>query len=188
MELITYLIIFILIVFFIQKKHLSRIEDKTAYNFSFKELVGGDMIRLKQFKGKVLLIVNTASECGFTPQYEGIETLYNKYKHKGFVVIGIPSNDFGGQEPGSKKEIADFCKINYGVTFPMTSKEIVSGNKAHPFYIWAKKILGFGTSPKWNFHKYLVDRHGNLVDYFNSTTFPDSKRLTNAIERALAEQ
>lgn len=188
MESITYLIIFILILLFIQQKYQPPIEGKTAYNFSFKELMGGDTIRLKKFKGKVLLIVNTASECGFTPQYEGLEALYNKYKHKGFVVIGIPSNDFGDQEPGSKKEIADFCKINYGVTFPMASKEIVSGSKAHPFYIWAKKILGFGTAPKWNFHKYLVDRHGNLVDYFNSTTSPDSKRLINAIERALAEQ
>ena len=162
--------------------------DKTAYDFSFKTLMGEEPMPLSDFKGKVLLVVNTASRCGFTSQYEGLEKLYNHYKEKGLVIIGVPSNDFGGQEPGSNKEIANFCKLNYGVTFPMASKEVVSGKDAHLFYVWAKKVLGFGTAPKWNFHKYLIGRKGQLVDYFNSTTAPDNERITNAIENALAEQ
>ena len=160
-------------------------KHKTAYNFSFKALLDGKPTSIEQFKGKVLLIVNTASQCGFTKQYEGLENLYNKYKDRGLVVMGIPSNDFGGQEPGNSEDIASFCKLNYEVSFPMMSKEIVSGSNAHPFYKWAKTELGFGTSPKWNFHKYLVNRNGNLIDYFNSTTSPDSSHLVKAIENAL---
>jgi glutathione peroxidase len=133
------------------------------------------------------LIVNTASKCGFTGQYEGLEKLYTTYKDKGLVVIGVPSNDFGAQEPGTSEEIAKFCKLNYGVSFPMTSKEIVSGDEAHSFYKYASEALGFGTAPKWNFHKYLVNRKGVLVDYFNSTTSPDSASIKTAIESALSE-
>lgn len=158
---------------------------KSAYEFSFKTLMGEEPMPLEQFKGKALLIVNTASRCGFTSQYEGLEKLYTTYEEKGLVVIGVPSNDFGEQEPGSSQEIANFCKLNYGVTFPMTSKEVVSGDTAHPFYQWAKKQLGFGTAPKWNFHKYLINRKGELVDYFNSTTSPESDRIKKAIEKAL---
>lgn len=165
-----------------------KIEEKTAYDFTFHKLREKGDLPLKQFEGKVLLIVNTASHCGFTPQYDGLEKLYNAYKDKGLVIIGVPSNDFGGQEPGSNEEIANFCKINYGVTFPMAEKEIVSGDNAHPFYVWAKKNLGFGTAPKWNFHKYLVNRHGKLIDYFNSTTAPDSDRIKEAVEKALEEK
>ncbi|MDE1901784.1 MAG: glutathione peroxidase [Alphaproteobacteria bacterium] len=163
-------------------------EDKTAYDFTFQKLRENAPLPLSDFEGKVLLIVNTASQCGFTPQYDGLEKLYNTYKDRGLVVIGVPSNDFGGQEPGTSDEIAHFCKINYGVTFPMTKKEVVSGAHAHPFYIWAKQTLGFGTAPKWNFHKYLIDRHGKLIDYFNSTTSPESDRVKKAIEKALAEK
>lgn len=166
----------------------AKMKDKTAYDFSFQKLHGNEKLPLKQFEGKVLLIVNTASKCGFTPQYDGLEKLYNAYKDQGLVVIGIPSNDFGGQEPGTNQDIANFCGINYGVTFPMADKEAVSGNNAHPFYIWAKKTLGFWTAPKWNFHKYLVDRHGKMIDYFHSTTSPDSNRIKRAIQKALAEK
>lgn len=165
-----------------------KMADKTAYDFSFKTLMGDEPLDLKQFTGKVLIIVNTASKCGFTSQYEGLEKLYATYKHRGLVVIGVPSNDFGKQEPGSNQDIAQFCKINYGVTFPVTAKEVVSGEGMHPFYAWAKKILGFGTAPKWNFHKYLIDRQGKLVDYFHSTTSPENHRLIKAIEKALGEQ
>ena len=161
--------------------------NQNLYDFSFKALVGGKPMPLSNYKGKVLLIVNTASQCGFTPQYEGLEKLYAAYKDKGLVIIGVPSNDFGTQEPGSSEEIAHFCKLNYGVSFPMASKEIVSGDDAHPFYKYAKKKLGFGTAPKWNFHKYLVNRKGVLIDYFNSTTSPDSSRVKSAIESALSE-
>jgi glutathione peroxidase len=160
---------------------------QTAYAFSFNYLMENKPLALSEFKGMVILVVNTASQCGFTPQYEGLETLYMNYKDEGFVIIGVPSNDFGGQEPGNSQEIANFCKINYGVTFPMASKEVVSGDSAHPFYIWAKQTLGFGTSPKWNFHKYLINRKGELIDYFNSTTSPESSRFKEAIEKALKE-
>lgn len=161
---------------------------KNAYAFSFKTLIGEKPMPLEQFKGNVVLIVNTASQCGFTGQYEGLEKLYTTHKEKGLVIIGVPSNDFGQQEPGNAEEIASFCKLNYGVSFPMASKEVVAGDAAHPFYLWAKKSLGFGTAPKWNFHKYLLNRQGELVDYFNSTTSPDSDRIKKAIEKALAEQ
>lgn len=161
---------------------------KTAYDFAFKTLRGEAPMPLAQFKGKVLLIVNTASQCGFTKQYEGLEKLYQEQQGKGLVVIGVPSNDFGGQEPGSSEEIANFCKLNYGVSFPMTSKQVVSGDGAHPFYQWARTELGFGTAPKWNFHKYLVNRQGKLVDHFNSTTSPDSEGLRKAIDAAIEEK
>lgn len=173
---------------FVQPPAVAKDSDKNAYDFSFKTLMGEEPMPLKQFEGKVILIVNTASNCGFTGQYKGLEQLYNTYKDKGLVVIGVPSNDFGKQEPGSNNEIANFCKVNYGVSFPMTSKEVVSGDGAHPFYAWAKDSLGFGTAPKWNFHKYLINRQGKLIDYFNSTTSPDSDRVKEAIEKALAEK
>ena len=160
----------------------------SAYDFSFKTLEGEEPLPLSTFRGKVVLIVNTASQCGFTPQYDALEKLYQRYQNKGFIILGVPSNDFGGQEPGNGQQIAEFCKANYGVTFPMASKENVSGNQAHPFYRWAKKQLGFGTAPKWNFHKYLIDRQGHLADYFNSPTKPDASGLTKAIEKALGGQ
>jgi glutathione peroxidase len=160
----------------------------SAYDYGFKTLIGEEPLPLSQFKGKVVLIVNTASQCGFTRQYSGLQKLYDDYKDKGLVILGVPSNDFGGQEPGSSSEIATFCKLNYGVTFPMASKQVVSGDAAHPFYLWAREMLGFGTAPKWNFHKYLVGRDGTLIDYFNSTTAPDSESLVKAVEAALAQK
>ncbi len=162
-------------------------QPESAYDFSFKTLVGGKPLPLSQFKGNVLLIVNTASKCGFTKQYEGLEQLYQHYHASGLVILGVPSNDFGSQEPGTDTEIAEFCRLNYGVSFPMAAKEVVSGQKAHPFYAWAKKTLGFGTAPKWNFHKYLIDRNGKLVDYFNSTTSPNAGRVHEAIETLLKQ-
>lgn len=160
----------------------------SAYDYSFTTLIGEKPLPLSQFKGKVVLVVNTASQCGFTKQYDGLQKLYDTYKERGLVILGVPSNDFGSQEPGSSEEIASFCKKNFGVTFPMASKQVVSGDEAHPFYQWARKTLGFGTAPKWNFHKYLIGRDGRLVDYFNSTTAPDAERLTQAIEQALDAQ
>jgi glutathione peroxidase len=157
----------------------------TAYDYSFKTLVGNKPLPLDTFKGKILLLVNTASKCGFTPQYALLEKLYQRYKESGLVILGVPSNDFGGQEPGSEHEVADFCQLNYGVSFPMTTKELVSGKAAHPFYLWAKNNLGFGSSPKWNFHKYLINRQGQLVDFFLPTTAPDAVRLTKAIDALL---
>jgi glutathione peroxidase len=160
------------------------INADSVYEFSFSA-ISGEQFPLKQFQGKVLLIVNTASKCGFTNQYEGLQKLYEKYEEQGLVIIGVPSNDFGGQEPGSNSEIQNFCQINFGVSFPIVSKEIVSGDKAHPFYKWAYQKLGFGSAPKWNFHKYLIDRNGQLVTYFNSPTAPESSKIVNAIEKLL---
>lgn len=162
--------------------------NQTAYQFKFDSLRSDKPIALNDYKGQVILIVNTASKCGFTGQYKGLETLYQKNKDKGFVIIGVPSNDFGAQEPGTSEEIAKFCEINYGVTFPMTSKYNVKGNSAHPFYTWARNELGFGTAPKWNFHKYLINRKGQLVHYFHSTTGPDNKRLIQSIDDLLKEK
>jgi glutathione peroxidase len=159
-----------------------------AYHYSFHTLVGDNPLPLTSFKGKVLLVVNTASHCGFTKQYAGLEKLYQHYKDRGLVIIGVPSNDFGQQEPGNSQEIAHFCQLNYGVTFPMTAKEVVSGADAHPFYLWAKKKLGFGSGPKWNFHKYLINRKGELITYYYSTTAPDASRLVSAVEKALDER
>ena len=159
-----------------------------AYDYSFHTLRGHEPLPLSSFQGKVLMVVNTASKCGFTPQYARLEKLYEKYKDRGLVIVGVPSNDFGSQEPGTEQEIANFCQVNYGVTFPMAAKEVVSGKDAHPFYLWARKQLGFGTAPKWNFHKYLINRKGELIDYFYSTTSPEAGRLVKVVEQALDEK
>lgn len=159
----------------------------TAYDFVFKTLSDEQPMPLAAYRGQVLLIVNTASRCGFTDQYAGLEKLYQLYQAQGLVIIGVPSNDFGGQEPGSNAEIATFCKLNYGVTFPLAAKEVVTGAQAHPFYRWAKDTLGFAAAPKWNFHKYLINRRGQLVDYFHSTTSPDAAKIKRAIKAALQE-
>ena len=141
---------------------------------------------LCQYQGKVILVVNTASFCGFTSQYEGLEKIYAKYKDKGFVVLGFPSNDFGQQEPGSNKEIADFCKNTYDVKFPMFSKSSVTGANANPLF--KMLIAKTGTTPKWNFYKYLIDRNGNVVESYGSMTKPTSNSITNEIEKLLGEK
>lgn len=156
-----------------------------AYDYSFYTLIGHKPLPLATYLGKVLLIVNVASKCGFTPQYKSLEELYKKYKERGFEILGVPSNDFGNQEPGNAEEIANFCQVNYGISFPMAAKEVVSGKNAHPFYLWAKQQLGFGTAPKWNFHKYLINRNGELIDYYYSTTSPLAPRFVKALEKAL---
>ncbi len=141
---------------------------------------------LCQYQGKVLLVVNTASYCGFTGQYDGLEKLYAKYKDRGLVVLGFPSNDFGDQEPGSNKEIADFCRLTYGVQFPMLAKTDIAAPKTNAFY--KKLIAATDTRPKWNFHKYLIDRSGARVESFNTLVSPESSMLVSAIEKRLAEK
>jgi len=139
---------------------------------------------LCQYEGKVLLVVNTASECGYTPQYQGLEALYRRYRDKGLVVLGFPANDFGAQEPGSNGEIAKFCELNYGVSFPMFAKSGVSASNANPFYAsLAKKT---GERPTWNFHKYLIDRSGDSVLSFGSAVEPSDRKLVGEIERMLS--
>lgn len=137
---------------------------------------------LCDYAGKVLLVVNTASECGYTPQYQGLEALYRKYRARGLVVLGFPMNDFGGQEPGSNKEIAAFCVSQYAIGFPMFAK---SGLKQNPFY--AGLVRAAGSAPRWNFHKYLVDRAGKRVQSFDTRTDPADPKLVGAIEKLLAE-
>lgn len=155
-----------------------------AYDLAFTS-ISGEPLPLSKFKGKPVLIVNTASRCGLTPQYAGLEALEKKYGPKGLIVLGVPSNDFGGQEPGTEAEIKTFCDTKYGVTFPMTRKEKVVGSEAHPFYKWAKETLGETNIPKWNFHKYLVGADGSLVAAFGSRTEPNAPELTSAIEARL---
>ena len=140
-------------------------------------------VSLCQFSGKVLLIVNTASECGYTPQYDGLEKLYRRYREKGFVVLGFPSNDFGGQEPGSNKEIAQFCQVNYGITFPVFAKTAVVGKNVNPLF--RELAAKTGQPPRWNFHKYLIDRTGQPVAAFESAVEPEDPRITAQIEKLL---
>ncbi|MCC7252544.1 glutathione peroxidase [Hyphomicrobium sp.] len=159
---------------------------KTAWDFSFTSIDGKPM-PLSDFRGQVLLVVNTASFCGFTKQYEALQALNATYEAQGFAVIGVPSHDFGGQEPKAAGEIKEFCEGMFGVTFPLTDKNVVSGDGAHPFYKWAREELGWFNAPKWNFHKYLVGRDGKLVTSFFSQTVPDAERLVRAVETELAK-
>jgi len=138
---------------------------------------------LCSFQGKVLLVVNTASQCGYTPQYAGLEALYRRYREKGLVVLGFPANDFGAQEPGSNREIASFCEVNYGVSFPVFAKSGVAAGNANPFY--AALAAKTGERPQWNFHKYLVSRSADQVLSFRSAITPEDRGLTEAIERML---
>lgn len=157
---------------------------QSIYDFKVESLDGGT-IDFSTFKGKKILIVNTASKCGYTPQYEGLEKLYNQYKDK-LVIVGFPANNFLRQEPGSNEDIQTFCQKNYGVTFPMAAKISVKGNNKHPIYIWLteKKYNQFSNSSvKWNFQKYLIDEKGNLVHVFSSGVTPESEEIKLAIEK-----
>lgn len=155
-------------------------------NHTFQQLQDKSPQPLCQYQGKVVLVVNTASYCGFTRQYDGLEKLYANLKPKGLVIVGFPSNNFGNQEPGTEKEIADFCRLTYGVQFPMMAKTDVTGAAAHPFFQELAKATG--DRPQWNFHKYLIDRSGRKVTSFSSRVEPSSPELTAAINRLLAEQ
>jgi glutathione peroxidase len=155
-----------------------------AYDFTFNGL-GGGKLPLKDFKGKAILVVNTASECGFTPQYDDLEKLWQANKDKGLVVLGVPCNQFGAQEPGSEAEIGAFCRKNYGVTFPLTAKYDVKGKDAHPFYQWASKEAGASGQPKWNFHKFLIARDGSFTSWFSSETKPQGTNIRKALEKIL---
>lgn len=159
--------------------------EKSLHDFTLQGIDGRPM-PLAQFKGKVVLLVNTASECSYTVQYEGLEELWQANKDKGLVVVGVPANDFGAQEPGSAGEIASFCKLNYGVTFPLTEKLVVKGDGAHPLYKWAVEMAGAAGRPKWNFHKYLFGRDGQFIDWISSPAKPMGPRLTAAVKKALA--
>ena len=158
----------------------------TAYAFSFPALAGGDDIRLAQYTGHPLLVVNTASLCGYTPQYAGLQALWAEFHDRGLAIIGVPSNDFGSQEPGGASEIAETAQHQYAVTFPMAGKATVTGPTAHPFYRWATQARPKDV-PRWNFHTYLIGRDGMIADVFASAVEPTDTRVKTAIARALAD-
>jgi glutathione peroxidase len=153
----------------------------SAFDFEFASLRGTPM-PLKDFAGKPLIIVNTASKCGFTPQYAGLEAQWQKRKESGLVIIGVPCNQFGGQEPGSADDITSFCQVNYGVDFPMTEKVDVKGASAHPLFRWLAAQGGYWSRPRWNFYKYLIGPDGQLKSWFSSFTSPKSAKFDQAVD------
>jgi glutathione peroxidase len=157
----------------------------TAYGFSFPALAGGE-IRLADFAQRPIMVVNTASLCGYTPQYAGLQELWTEFRDRGLTVIGVPSNDFGSQEPGGVAEIANTAQVHYGVSFPMAAKVVVKGANAHPFYKWAAAARPRDV-PRWNFHKYLVGRDGYLADAFPESVEPTDTRIKTAVARILSE-
>jgi glutathione peroxidase len=157
--------------------------DQLASEFSFNG-VERNSINLADYKDKVILVVNVASRCGFTNQYKDLQTLWNDYKDSDLVVIGVPSNNFK-QEPGSNKEIKDFCETTFGIDFPITEKLNVIGSNAHPFFIWAKENYGLGAVPKWNFHKIIIGKDGKVAETFSSITKPSSKKFLAVIKKEI---
>lgn len=164
-------------------------KEKHMYEFTMKNIDGQD-VKLDTYKGKVTLIVNVASKCGLTPQYEGLQALYNKYKDSGFVVLGFPANNFLGQEPGTEKEIKEFCTLKYNVTFPMFSKISVKGTDQHPFYTFLtnkQSNPGFDGDIGWNFEKFLTDKNGKIIARFSPKTTPDDPKIAETIETELSK-
>ena len=157
--------------------------EKLAYEFSFKS-IDGDKINLQNYKDNVIIVVNVASRCGFTNQYEDLQNLWSKYKDKNLVVVGVPTNNFK-QEPGSNKDIKDFCETNFNISFPMTEKMDVIGKNPHPFFTWARDNHGRSAIPKWNFHKIIIGKDGKIIDTFASITKPTSNKFISSIEKAL---
>ena len=158
--------------------------EKLAYDFMFKDL-DGSALNLSEYKGKIIVVVNVASQCGFTNQYEDMQNIWEKYKSKGVVILGVPSNDFGKQEPGSNNDIKNFCEAKFGISFPMTEKVSVKGSGAHPFYIWAQENHGKTAIPKWNFHKIIIGKNGKIAETFSSITNPSSKKFISALEKLI---
>ena len=176
--------IFLLVVMIsLFSKSVSSNYTSLAYEFMFKDLDGSNL-KLSDFKEKVIVIVNVASQCGFTNQYEDMQNIWEKYQSKGLVVIGVPSNDFN-QERSTNKEIKNFCEAKFGITFPMTEKVSVKGSNAHPFYLWAKENHGNSAVPKWNFHKIIINKSGKISDTFSSMTNPSSKKFIKVIEKLI---
>ena len=164
-------------------KNVSANYTELAYDFEFKS-IDGKIIKLNDFKDKVIVVVNVASRCGFTNQYDDLQKLWTSYQDKGLVVLGIPTNNFN-QEPGTNSDIKDFCEINFNINFPMSEKTNVVGSGSHPFFKWAKENHGNAAVPKWNFHKIIIGKDGKVADTFVSITKPSSKRFINSIERLI---
>ena len=179
--MIKTLLILTLSMFTFNNKVLAEYE-KTFFDLNIKN-IDGEIINLSEYNNKVILLVNVASKCGFTKQYTHLQKLWETYKDKGLIVLGVPSNQFGGQEPGTNKEIKSFCEINFNITFPLTEKVDVKGDKANAIYKWAYKNYGKSTVPKWNFHKILINKEGKIQDTFSSFTEPNSKKITKVNAR-----
>ena len=158
--------------------------EKIFFDFDIKD-INEKKLDLSTYKNKTVLLVNVASNCGFTKQYSELQELYEQYKDKGLIVLGVPSNQFGGQEPGSNNQIKDFCETNFNITFPMTGKFDVKGKNAHPIYMWANENHGKSSIPKWNFHKILINKEGKVEETYASFTKPMSKKLIKKIEEIL---
>ena len=178
------IIIYILIIMFSFLNKTMSDNSKTFFDFKINT-INGEELDLSKFYGKTILLVNVASKCGFTKQYDDLQKLYEDFQDNGLVVIGVPTNQFGGQEPGTESDIKNFCETNFNITFPMTSKYEVKGDNAHPIYIWAKDTYGKSTVPKWNFHKILINKNGKVEDTFASFTGPISKKIINKLNQIL---
>ena len=179
MKKIFYIIIMIFGLFSSSKASYNTL----AYEYSFTN-INGNKINLADYNDKIIVVVNVASRCGFTPQYDGLQKLWTSYKDKDLIIIGVPTNNFN-QEPGNNKEIKEFCETNFGINFPMSEKISVLGNNAHPFFKWAKENHGKSAIPKWNFHKIIIDKEGKIVKTFSSFTNPSSKKFIDFIETQL---
>jgi len=177
-------LIYILIIMFSFLNKSNAEYKKIFFDFKIND-INEEVLDLSNYKDNIILLVNVASNCGFTKQYTELQNLYEKYKDKGFVVLGVPSNQFGGQEPGSNDEIKNFCEANFNITFPMTEKVDVKGENAHPIYLWAKDNYGISSIPKWNFHKILINKEGKVEKTYSSFTNPMSKKIVNKIEEIL---
>jgi len=176
----------IIIFFFIMFGFLNNASanyTKLAYDFQFKG-IDGKIIKLSNYQNKVIVVVNVASRCGFTNQYDDLQKLWTSYRDKGLVIVGIPTNNFK-QEPGSNSEIKDFCETNFDISFPMSEKTNVIGNDSHPFFNWAKENYGLGAVPKWNFHKIIIGKDGKVANTFASITNPSSKKFINSVEKEI---
>ena len=173
-------IIFLILIMFSFLEKVDAKYEKLFFDLNIKD-INNEVLELSKFEGKTVLLVNVASKCGFTKQYTDLQTLYESYKEKNFIIIAIPSNQFGGQEPGSNDEIKNFCETNFNITFPITDKVEVKGDDAHPIYKWAKQNYGNASIPKWNFDKILINKEGKIEDTFSSFTEPNSKKIRNKI-------
>ena len=177
------LLLLFIIIFFLGN-NVNANYEKLAYDFRFNDL-DGSALSLSEYKGKVIVVINVASQCGFTNQYEDMQKIWEKYQDKGIVILGVPSNNFGKQEPGSNSEIKKFCESKFGISFPMTEKVSVKGPKAHPFYIWARENHGKSAVPKWNFHKIIIDKNGKVAETFSSIVNPSSKKFIKTLEKLI---
>ena len=177
-----FLYLFLIMFSFLSKSNANY--EKVFYDFSIKSITG-ENLDFSTFKNKTILMVNVASNCGFTKQYSELQQLYDKYKDNDFIVLGVPSNQFGGQEPGSNEEIKEFCETNFNISFPMTDKIEVKGDNAHPIYKWAKKNFGNSSVPKWNFHKILINKEGKIQETYSSFTKPMSSKIIKELEKIL---